>query len=44
VTEEELVLYETPAPRVVRISLDRPEVRNAQNTRLLYQLNAAFAK
>ena len=41
-TEEELVLYETPAPRVVRISLDRPEVRNAQNTRLLYQLNAAF--
>jgi len=42
VTEEELVLYETPAPRVVRISLDRPEVRNAQNTRLLYQLNAAF--
>lgn len=36
------VIYETPAPRVVRLRLNRPEVRNAQNTRLLYDLNAAF--
>jgi len=42
VSEPELVLYENPAPRVVRIRLNRPEVRNAQNTRLLYALNAAF--
>lgn len=28
--------------RVARITLNRPEVRNAQNTRLLYELNAAF--
>ncbi|MDM8010924.1 MAG: enoyl-CoA hydratase [Parasphingorhabdus sp.] len=34
--------YDKPADRVVRITLDRPERRNAQNTRLLYQLNAAF--
>jgi enoyl-CoA hydratase len=30
------------APRVVRIVLNRPDRRNAQNTRLLYALNAAF--
>lgn len=40
--ERDLVLYETPIPRVARLTLNRPEVRNAQNTRLLYQLNAAF--
>lgn len=38
----ELVLYEMAAPRVARIVLNRPERRNAQNTRLLYALNAAF--
>lgn len=38
----ELVLYETPVPRVARIVLNRPERRNAQNTQLLYALNAAF--
>jgi enoyl-CoA hydratase len=36
------IAYETPAPRVARIWLDRPQVRNAQNTRLLYELNRAF--
>lgn len=41
-TELEHVLYEAPAPRVARITLNRPERRNAQNTRLLYELNAAF--
>jgi enoyl-CoA hydratase len=36
------VAYELAAPRVARITLDRPEVRNAQSTRMLYELNAAF--
>ncbi len=38
----EFVIYEMAAPRVARIVLNRPERRNAQNTRLLYALNAAF--
>jgi enoyl-CoA hydratase/carnithine racemase len=36
------ILYETPAEHVVRIVLNRPESRNAQDTRLLYELNDAF--
>jgi enoyl-CoA hydratase/carnithine racemase len=40
--EFETVLYETPIPKVARIVLNRPEARNAQNTQLLYDLNAAF--
>jgi len=38
----EYILFETPAPHVARIVLNRPETRNAQNTRLLYELNDAF--
>lgn len=38
----ESVLYETPAEHVARIVLNRPETRNAQDTKLLYELNAAF--
>ena len=38
----ESVLYETPAEHVARIVLNRPETRNAQDTKLLYALNAAF--
>jgi len=38
----EPVIYEMAAPRVARLVLNRPERRNAQNTRLLYALNAAF--
>lgn len=34
--------YQTPAPKVARIVLDRPEARNAQDSRLLYELNLAF--
>lgn len=41
-TEFETIVYETPAPKVARIVLNRPEARNAQNTQLLYELNAAF--
>lgn len=36
------VRYETPAPKVARIWLDRADTRNAQDTHLLYGLNAAF--
>lgn len=41
-TTEDLVLYETPVPHVARVVLNRPRTRNAQNTQLLYELNAAF--
>ena len=36
------IRYENPAPKVARIWLDRADTRNAQDTRLLYELNAAF--
>ena len=36
------ILYDIPAPHVARITLDRADKRNAQNTALLYELNAAF--
>lgn len=36
------IAYETPAPHVARIVLNRPDSRNAQDTRLLYELNDAF--
>lgn len=41
-TDASPILYETPAPHVARIVLARPEARNAQDTALLYALNAAF--
>src|SRR5690349_1462623 len=37
-----LVLVDRPADRVVRITLNRPEKRNAQNTRLLFALDDAL--
>lgn len=36
------ILYEIAAPHVARITLNRPDARNAQNARLLYELNLAF--
>ncbi len=38
----DLVLYETPVPHVARLVLNRANTRNAQDTHLLYALNAAF--
>lgn len=38
----ESIMYETPAEHIARIVLNRPETRNAQDTKLLYELNAAF--
>jgi enoyl-CoA hydratase len=41
-TTSETILYELPAPKVARIRLNRPAQANAQDTHLLYALNAAF--
>lgn len=38
----ETVTYEVPADGVARIMLNRPEVANAQDKQLLYELNSAF--
>ncbi|HWM66142.1 MAG TPA: enoyl-CoA hydratase [Steroidobacteraceae bacterium] len=38
------VRYENVAPEIARLTLNRAEVRNAQDTRLLYELNDAFDK
>ena len=43
-TDFQTLLYETPAAHVARIVLNRPDTRNAQDTRLLYELNDAFDK
>ncbi|WP_409185904.1 enoyl-CoA hydratase [Amycolatopsis sp. VS8301801F10] len=42
-TERDLVLYERDG-KIATITLNRPEVRNAQNGKLLYALDAAFEK
>jgi enoyl-CoA hydratase len=36
------IRYQNPEPNIVRIVLDRPEARNAQDTRMLYELNDAL--
>lgn len=41
-TDGSPILYETPAANVVRLVLNRPDSRNAQDTALLYALNTAF--
>ncbi|MEV6140604.1 enoyl-CoA hydratase [Nocardia sp. NPDC051990] len=38
----ETIVVEHPADKVVRIVLNRPDARNAQSFRLLYELNAAL--
>jgi enoyl-CoA hydratase len=40
--EFKTLLYQTPADHIARIVLNRPDTRNAQDTRLLYELNKAF--
>ena len=40
-SELETIIYERPHPRVARIVLNRPETRNAQNARMLQELDAA---
>jgi enoyl-CoA hydratase len=36
------VTYETPAPKIAKITLNRPEMRNAQGWQMTYDLNGAF--
>jgi enoyl-CoA hydratase len=38
------ILYERPADAVARIVLNRPALLNAQDTRLLYELNEAYER
>lgn len=38
----ETIIYEQPGAGVARIVLNRPAARNAQDTKLLYELNDAF--
>jgi len=38
------ILYEVPEPAIARLTLNRPDTRNAQSTRLLYALNDAFQR
>jgi enoyl-CoA hydratase len=40
--EYKTVLYEEPVSGVARITMNRPEVRNAQDPQMTYDLNAAF--
>lgn len=40
--EYKAVLYEQPTERIARIVLNRPEMANAQNLQMLYDLNAAL--
>jgi enoyl-CoA hydratase len=38
----ETIRYEEAAPGILRITMNRPEARNAQNLQMTYDLNAAF--
>jgi enoyl-CoA hydratase len=38
------ILYQTPAPGVVRIVMNRPEKRNAQGVTMTYELDDAFRR
>ncbi|PKQ09809.1 MAG: enoyl-CoA hydratase [Alphaproteobacteria bacterium HGW-Alphaproteobacteria-12] len=42
--EYEQVLYETPAPKVARIVMNRPGRRNAQGITMTYELDDAFKR
>jgi enoyl-CoA hydratase len=43
-SNDNLMIYEMAAPHVARITLNRPDTRNAQNTQFLYALNDAFER
>ena len=42
--EYEQLTYETPAPKVARIVMDRPDRRNAQGITMTYELDDAFKR
>lgn len=41
-TDFDTITYDLPIPKVARITLNRPESRNAQNPHMLYEINDAF--
>jgi enoyl-CoA hydratase len=41
-SDEARVRYETPRPAVARVVLARPSIQNAQDRRMIYELNDAF--
>jgi enoyl-CoA hydratase len=41
-TDYKTVLYQHVTPAIVRVTMNRPEARNAQDLQLTYDLNAAF--
>lgn len=43
-SEYEQILYEVPAPKVARISMNRPEKLNAQGIVMTYELDDAFKR
>ncbi len=43
-SEYQQIRYETPAPKVARIVMDRPERRNAQGIAMTYELDDAFKR
>jgi enoyl-CoA hydratase len=43
-SDEPLVLYETPLPGVVRLTMNRPRALNAQSVDLLYALDDGFTR
>ncbi|WP_316220127.1 enoyl-CoA hydratase-related protein, partial [Bradyrhizobium sp. SZCCHNR3013] len=42
--EYEQLIYEVPAPKVVRIVMNRPSRRNAQGITMTYELDNAFRR
>lgn len=42
--EYQQIIYETPAPKVARIVMNRPSRRNAQGITMTYELNNAFRR
>lgn len=40
--EAQFILYDKPDPEIAKITLNRPDKHNAQNQRLLYELNTAY--
>jgi len=41
-TQYDTIIYDTPGPHIARITMNRPDARNAQDLQLTYDLNAAF--
>jgi enoyl-CoA hydratase len=42
--EYEQLIYEEPVPKVARIVMNRPDLRNAQGITMTYELDDAFKR